>query len=116
MRREYPNLPLVEERFRRRVEAYDETKDISGQAQCYGATVFLQSFVNTAGLYEMPGRLSGQMLSDYYITVIWEEYRNFYGVFQGNDFVYNVSDPTEAFKECIRKQKMPNLGELSQYL
>ena len=107
--REYPNLPLVQERFEHLImpellkekETRKQKAAQEGQKQygrylipAYRADVFLQSFPNTAGLHQAAGVISGQAFTDYYITVIYEEHTNIYGVFQGDHPVYKVTNPT----------------------
>mgnify|MGYP003304440528 CR=1 FL=1 len=57
--------------------------------------VFQQSWPNTAGLFENGG-LSGQAISTYYTTVIYDEFTGYYGVFQENNLVYAINNWEKA--------------------
>lgn len=121
MHTEYPNLPLVEERFqntphlRKAVEEYKKKTDSKYFIPEYDCVVFPQTFPNTAGIFEKGG-LSGQAFTKQYITVISEQNTQVYGVFGGDYLAYIVEDPKEVFFEDIDRKDMAVLRKaISRY-
>lgn len=113
MKGEYPNLPLIEERFSM-IIADSLARKVGGEklfAPYFTAEVWLQSFPNTAGLFQRPGTVSGQAFSDYYITVMYERNTEIYGVFQGNDSVYRVTEANETFLNDVKNRRVKDIGD-----
>lgn len=113
MYKEYPNLPLVEERFKNILsaklkQAREESSDKWFRPE-FDAEVFSQTFPNTAGLLEEGGTVSGQMITTYYITVMYEARTKIYGVFQGDKFVYMVENANDDFLEDIISHELATL-------
>lgn len=119
----YPNLPLLEEKFKHAIQNKliaathamytEQTEDgrIPYFVPSYTVDVFLQTFPNTAGLLSRRGTLSGQAFTDYYVTVIHEALSDLYGVFQGNKLIYTVSDVPEEFFQDVNARSMATVEE-----
>ena len=107
MQKEYPNLPLIEERFQNKIAKYlEEAKKEAGKSWIgpdYDIQVFSQIFPNTAGIFENGG-ISGQAMTDMYVTVIEERHTGLYGVFGGNYLAYLVKNPDDRFFDDILKK------------
>ena len=120
MKGEYPNLPLIEYIFlqhpdfkeakQKRIERARSEKQtfIPFNVQ---AEVFLQSFPNTAGIFEDGKCVSGQAFTDQYITVMHELETNVHAVFGGNKPCYAVIDPPERFFQDIQAHHLATLAE-----
>lgn len=97
----YPNLPLIEEKFlhiiQERFKAYKEEAAQPYLHPKFSVEVFSQRFGNTAGLFSQSGQLSGQAVTEYYITIIRERHLDIYGIFQENRPVYLVEQPGPWF-------------------
>ena len=72
-------------------------------------TMFLQTFPDTAGLLSQPGYLSGQMFTDFYITVIKRD--DVFGVYQSNSFVFALTNPSVDFFDDLSKQNLATLSK-----
>lgn len=96
----YPNLPLLEEKFKYYLDSNgiiitktrDGKKYSRHDIECLG--VFIQNWSNTAGLFESGG-FSGQAMSSYYTTVMTDYMTGCYAVFQNNDLVYVIEGESE---------------------
>ena len=72
-------------------------------------TMFLQTFPDTAGLLSQPGYLSGQMFTDFYITVLKRD--DIFAVYQRNNFVFALTNPSVSFFEDLAKQNLTTLTD-----
>lgn len=102
MRAEYPNLPLIEEKFRNLFH------DMLNDGFDFEVQVFKQTFPNTAGIFE-DGGMSGQAFTDQYITVIYDHQKNIYGVYGGNQLAYALYDPNEIVQVDMQNRDMATL-------
>ena len=113
MRGEYPNLPLIEERFKNipkvreilESQALEAKKNGDYYYAEFDCDVFSQTFPNTAGIFENGG-MSGQAFTGMYITVIHAEGTDAYGVFGGNRGAYLIIDPSEEFFSDLQARHM----------
>ena len=100
---EYPNLPLLEEKFKSNltVDGY-LTYNRYGKCVFEVLGVFLQHWANTAGLFE-DGGMSGQAMSAYYTTVmkLTVDDKLYSAVFQGNNLVYVIYGLPETLIEDV---------------
>ena len=102
----YPNLPLLENKFLMYLKEDNSCKhiELDGKEypkcsfECLG--VFLQTWPNTAGLFE-DGGCSGQALSSYYTTVFIEHESHHIAVYQNNELVYVLTGMNKAFQEDL---------------
>ena len=121
---EYPNLPLVQERFQNAIyerllekkaeiqrEKETENRHIFWIGPKYRADVFMQTWANTAGGFQEPGMVSGQALTEQYTTVMYEQVTEIYGVFFGNRLCYLVDNANDAFLEDLKNRNMCCLGD-----
>ena len=115
----YPNLPLVEERFAALIAEQIKEKQSDSNNFCvpdYDVLVFRQTWPDTAGIFSRPGCMSGQAFTTSYVTVIHELYTDIYGVFNGNNPVYLVTNPNQKFLDDISRHCICSIGEaLSVY-
>ena len=99
---EYPNLPLLENKFLMYLKLNDKEVEKDGYKkhnfECLG--VFLQYWPNTAGLAE-DGGFSGQAISTYYTTVFAEHESHNAAIFQNNDLIYVLSEMNENFMDDL---------------
>lgn len=114
MRGDYPNLPLIEEKFRNIPKVasaiWEAALIVKARSNLPFITdirceTFMQSFPNAAGIFENGG-VSGQAFTDQYITVIWEVNTRIYAVFGGNRLAYCIQNPTDRFLEDWREHHM----------
>ena len=114
MHTEYPNLPLIEERFQNKIAKYlEEAKKEAGKSWIgpeYDVQVFSQIFPNTAGIFENGG-FSGQAMTKMYVTVIEELHTGLYGVFGGDRLAYLVKDPGDRFFADVLKKDIATCRE-----
>lgn len=85
----------------------------------YSADMFPQSWASTAGGFEEPGMMAGQMITTEYTTVM--ELRLFigkeavehcfWGVFFGDKPAYLVFDPKEQFFKDLKNRRMKSRYE-----
>lgn len=110
MHPEYPNLPLIEYIFNQvfRNAHVGVRPDIK-------ATVFLQTFPNTARIFEDGRGFSGQAFCDEYITVMWCENTKIYAVFGGNKLAYYVEKPNQKFFDDLKNHDMKTVSHQSLY-
>ena len=120
MTAEYPNLPLIEERFANAIQ-----KDITEKKEqekaagnkwyrpAFEAQVFLQTFPNTAGIFENGG-ISGNAITPMYITVIEELTTGIIGVFGGNTAAYLVTDANDLFCEDVKNRTVKTRKEAAE--
>lgn len=108
----YPNLPLIEERFKsliaEKIIAKKEELLKDNQpwySPEFEIEVFRQVFPNTAGIFD-DGGCSGQAFTSAYISVVHELTTDLYGVFGGNRCAYIVSDPPEDFFSDLKAHNM----------
>ena len=107
MYKKYPNLPLLENKFLMILQNKNVLQEIEMGGKKYPKTnfeclgVFIQNWVNTAGLFENGG-FSGQALTTYYTTVFVEHMSGYYAIFQNNDLVYTISNCSEELLEDIQ--------------
>lgn len=118
MYNEYPNLPLVEEKFSCAIlhsieKAINESQKRFPRAE-FSVCVFPQVWPNTAGGFEDGKCFSGQMFITQYTTVIQEKLTGIYGVFFGNGMAYYVEKENSAFAEDLKAQNMKNIKEATK--
>lgn len=119
MRDEYPNYPLIEERFKNFPifqKLWKETYDKQGKESRVAflpdirMETFYQNFPNTAGIFENGG-FSGQAFILQYITVVHELNTDVHAVFGGNRMAYLVQDANDFFYQDIQAKHMATLRE-----
>ena len=120
MYKEYPNLPLIEEKFLNILKTYKLVDSKNRMVKPQGAypdfeaQVFLQNFPNTACLFSQRGMVSGQSFMYAYITVIEEKNKKIYAVFCGNRIAFIKQYPNDAFFEDIKNHNVKTLGEIEE--
>lgn len=119
---EYPNLELIEYKFRVHLNQNDEWKEKFNSAKAkerflranFSVQVFKQTWGSTATAWDvMPDgspAIAGCAMTDAYTTVIHEGVTDSYGVFIGNEPCYVVFDATEEFYADLKNQRMKSLS------
>ena len=120
---EYPNLQLLEEKFKHELirqgvdvyvspefKEYMEKNHYDPPYKFELLGVFKQYWPNTAGLFE-DGGFSGQAMSSYYTSVFKELTSNYYAVFQSNRLVYTISEANEKFIEDLNNHTIKCVKE-----
>ena len=122
MNGEYPNYPLIEERFLNstifkekigQVKAYLGDKAEENPFLCrpdLHFETFWQEFPNTAGIFESGG-FSGQAFIRQYITIVHDYTTDIHMVFGGNRSCYAIFDPSDNFWKDIQTKHMATLKE-----
>ena len=107
---QYPNLELIEYKFRQIYAKWIKENDIENAKRPeIELFVWPQTFPNTAGIFD-EGGFSGQAFITMYITVCHDMIEDVYAVFGGNDFAYLVSDATERFFEDLNARKLASVS------
>ena len=119
MHAEYPNLPLIEERFRNLIEDELEAwkEDLYGEEliEKYSVEVFEQSWPNTNGGFHLPERKSEAVPTTQYTTVIHEHATDIYGVFFGNRAGYLVKRVNYTFMRDLCNRSMKDEDNALEY-
>ena len=105
---EVPNLQLICERF------FNEIKEDDKKINLEILGVFTQSWPNNAGLFEN-GNFSGQCISTYYTTVVYESFSDCYGIFQNNNLVYIIKGTNENLLNDIDNHTIKCLKDINYY-
>ena len=115
---QYPNLSLIEERFKnaisKEIREKKEQEKQEGKSMPiphFSAIVFPETFSNTAGVFCDVGTVSGQAMTEQYITVMHESLTDIYAVFGDDRLAYVVEQPSEAFFEDLDKRQIRAIGE-----
>lgn len=109
MRNEYPNLPLIEERFRNILKETDWADNVKYPE--FEVRVFLQTWGSTALGF---GGIGGQAFTSAYTTVIWDEQIG-YGVFFAGCFAYAIREPNDLFFEHLLSGRMESVARCGVY-
>lgn len=105
---QYPNLPLVEERFKNILKAENL---ITKGFNC-SVIVFPQMWGSTSLGFE---GLGGCAMTEAYTTVIIERNSGIYGVFFDESFAYMTDQVTPEFLEDLQKRNMKSVSEAKKY-
>lgn len=121
MMAKYPNLELIEYKFKQFV--FSEGADILKNA-CFlkfRADTFMQTWADTATGFNLKRGFAGQAFTDEYTTVMemrwcvyeeddkrkWHDSKDvIYGVFFGNELAYLFINPKEQFFEDLKNRRM----------
>ncbi len=121
MKARYPNLELIEYKFKQFVFSEGEGILKNTCFPTFRADVFIQTWADTATGFNLKSGFAGQALTDEYTTVIemrWRVYTDddkrkwrdcddvIYGVFFGNELAYVFINPKEQFFEDLKNRKM----------
>ena len=113
----YPNLPLIEERFKSAIAKEIKEKKEQGKQEGkympsphFSAIVFPETFPNSAGVFFDTGTVSGQAMTEQYITVMHESLTDIYAVFGGDRIAYVVEDPSETFFNDLDSRQIRTIG------
>lgn len=112
---EYPNLPLIEERFQNRICDFEKFKNLKKTKNYpeYDVTVFSQVWGSTALGF---GGIGGCAMTKAYTTVIQEIHTGIFGVFFNNQLAYCIHSPSEKFYEDLRNKNMESLDHILLYI
>ena len=105
MYRQYPNLELVEYKFRQLYAKWAKDNNIENARPEVELFVWPQTFPNSAGIFANGG-FSGQAFTTMYITVCHDLNKDVYAIFGGSDFAYLVSEPTKRFFEDLKEREL----------
>lgn len=112
----YPNLPLIEEKFRNIIK--EQTNKVREEAKKqnrivlpeYSVKVFRQLFENSLCVFD-DGKAQGASLPAHmYITIIYDALTGMSGVFGGNRIAYLV-EQDETFAQDVAHCKIATLQE-----
>jgi hypothetical protein len=107
----YPNLELIEYKFRQLYAKWTKENDIeNAKPPEIELFVWPQTFPNTAGIFDKGG-FSGQAFITMYITVCHDMIEDVYAVFGGSDFAYMVSEPTKKFFKDLKEHNLLPVSE-----
>ena len=120
MKAKYPNLELIEERFKNSINSYILKARAKSDKQFFcpdfKVNVFKQTFPNTSGIFQTGGAFSGQAITDQYITVIHERDTDLYGVYGENRAAYILRNPTDEFFHDLSARHMKTIEESGVYI
>ena len=113
---EYPNLPLLEEKFLN--EAKEDIEKAKDKAGFYYPDlqfeVFRQAWPTSLGGFYRKDEFSKMDLIFQYTSVLYDARINFYGVAFGNRIAYWTICPNEAFMNDFRNQEMKDIENAAQ--
>lgn len=121
MKPKYPNLELIEYKFKQFI--FSEGSEVLKNAcfPTFRADTFIQSWANTATGFNLKSGVAGQAITDEYTTVMemkwcayegdnkkkWHDNKDIiYGVFFGNELAYVFLNPKERFFEDLKNRNM----------
>ena len=110
----YPNLELIDYQFKELCNEFLEKnpEKVKNKKRFeIEANMFLQTFPNTATLFETPHSCSGQSFTSIYVTVFHEKNNELWGIFGDNRFAYMVYEPSEDFFSDLANHSIVCLGK-----
>ena len=129
MRRDYPNLELLEYKAKEYAFAIHQNVLHDAVYPTIKADVFMQTWANTATGFDADGVVSGQAFTDEYTTVMemsWckrdvakfiiDVSDKIYIVFFGNRLAYMYLNPNKQFFEDLKNRNMKSQKESKEYL
>ena len=106
----YPNLPLIQERFWNRIKDLEIIEEINYLE--FEVEVFPQVWGSTALGF---GGVGGQVITNAYTTVIYETGSGIYGVFFNERLAYIIENPNHLFFEDLNNRNMECCSRASKY-
>ena len=111
MMKEYPNLPLIQERFWNAIKDLDFIQNTKYYPE-FEVYVFPQTWGSTALGF---GGIGGQAITSAYTTVIEELTFGIWGVFFGNRLADVIESPNDSFLEDLRRGNMSDYAMAGKY-
>ena len=116
MRKQVPDLRLIEERFWNHIKDTEVYKDYGctyGWAPEFDLYVYPQWWGSTALGF---GGIGGQALTQAYTTVIVDTKTKYAGVFFGERLAYAILNPNERFWDDLNMKNMKSCDESNNYM
>ena len=107
---DYPNLPLIQERFWNRIKGLESIEEINHLE--FIVHVFPQIWSSTALGF---GGIGGQVMTNAYTTVIYETGSGIYGVFFNERLAYIIENPNRLFFEELNNRNMECFSRAGKY-
>lgn len=123
MKPQYPNLELIEYKFKQLLHADNEWQEILKEVckekpfmptETFDIIVFPQIWSSTCTAFDIcedgTPAYGGQAMTKAYTVVIEENLTNTYGVFIDGKACYKVYSPTDEFYNDLKNRKMKSLA------